>query len=54
MIQLHVHDTYGSLLDSILEIEEIVDFAKENNQDAIAITNHGTMHSYVNFYKYTI
>lgn len=51
MINLHVHDERGSLLDSILSIKDIVGFAKENNQKAIAITNHGTMYSYVDFYK---
>lgn len=46
---LHVHDAKGSLLDSILTAEEIAKFAKENNQKAIAITNHGYMTSYVDF-----
>lgn len=54
MVNLHVHDCRGSLLDAILEIDEIVNFAKENKQKAIAITNHGTMHSYVDFYKSAI
>lgn len=51
MINLHVHDKKGSLLDSILDVKQIVQFAKKNNQEAIAITNHGTMFSYVDFYK---
>ena len=51
MINLHVHDERGSLLDSILSVKDIVNFAKENNQEAIALTNHGTMYSYVDFYK---
>lgn len=54
MIQLHVHDKKGSLLDSILDVKQIVAFAKENKQEAIAITNHGTMFSYVDFYKEAI
>lgn len=51
MIHLHVHDERGSLLDSILSVKDIVSFAKRNNQEAIALTNHGTMYSYVDFYK---
>lgn len=48
---LHVHDAKGSLLDSILRVEDIAKFAKDNNQSAIAITNHGYMSSYVDFVK---
>lgn len=51
MRNLHVHDKKGSLLDSILSIDDIVKFAVKNNQDSIALTNHGTMHSYVDFHK---
>lgn len=51
MIHLHVHDERGSLLDSILSVKDIVGFAKRNKQEAIALTNHGTMYSYVDFYK---
>ena len=48
---LHVHDAKGSILDSILRVEEIVKFAYENDMKAIAITNHGMMTSYVDFVK---
>lgn len=51
MIHLHLHTERGSLLDSILTIEESVKFAKENKQEAMALTDHGTMFSYVDFYK---
>lgn len=51
MVHLHLHTSRGSLLDSILEIDEATNFAKENNQEAIALTDHGTMFSYVDFYK---
>lgn len=54
MVHLHVHDERGSLLDSMLPVEDVVKFAKENNQKAIALTNHGTMFSYVDFYKCAI
>lgn len=48
---LHVHDAKGSLLDSILTVKQIAEFARDNNQAAIAITNHGYMTSYVDFVK---
>lgn len=51
MINLHVHDAKGSLLDSIATAEQIAEFAKNNNQSAIAITNHGLMTSFVDFVK---
>ena len=44
-VNLHVHTAQGSLLDSILTVKELVDFAKENGQKAIAVTDHGKMHS---------
>ena len=50
-VNLHVHDAFGSLLDSILTPEEIANFAAENHQTAIAITNHGYMSSFVDFTK---
>lgn len=46
-VNLHVHSTQGSLLDSILTTEQIVKYAVNNNQSAIAISDHGTMHSFV-------
>lgn len=48
---LHVHDAKGSLLDSILTVKQIAEFARDNNQVAVAITNHGYMTSYVDFVK---
>lgn len=51
MINLHVHDTKGSLLDAIQTVEQIAEFAHKNNQFAVATTNHGVMHSYVDFVK---
>lgn len=51
LINLHVHSAQGSLLDSILKIDEIVNFVVENNQKAIAITDHGTMNNFVNLVK---
>lgn len=46
-INLHVHSAQGSLLDSILTTEQIVKYAADNKQPAIAISDHGTMHAFV-------
>lgn len=46
-INLHTHDAYGSLLDSILTPEQIAQYAADNGQGYIAITNHGYMSSFV-------
>ena len=51
LTHLHVHTHEGSLLDSILRVEDAVKWAKENNHSAMALTEHGTMHSFVNFWK---
>ncbi len=48
---LHLHTAKGSLLDSILTVEEAVAFAKKNGQKAMAITDHGSMASFVDFVK---
>lgn len=47
-VNLHVHSALGSLLDSILTIEQIVQYAVDNSQPAVAISDHGTMHGFVN------
>lgn len=47
-VNLHVHSAQGSLLDSILTIDQIVQYAVDNKQPAIAISDHGTMHGFVN------
>ena len=48
---LHIHTAKGSLLDSILTVEEAVKFAADNNMKAIALTDHGSMASFVDFVK---
>lgn len=48
---LHVHTAQGSLLDSILTIKDLVSFAKDNEQHAIAVTDHGSMNNFVNLVK---
>lgn len=47
-VNLHVHSAQGSLLDSILTTQQIVDYAKRNNQFAIGLSDHGAMHANLN------
>ncbi|MCK4965584.1 DNA polymerase III subunit alpha, partial [bacterium] len=49
-IHLHNHTTY-SLLDSASKIGDLVKAAKQNNMDALAITDHGNMFGVIEFYK---
>lgn len=42
-----MHSAQGSLLDSILTIEQMVKYAVDNKQPAIALSDHGTMHGFV-------
>jgi DNA polymerase-3 subunit alpha len=51
MINLHVHDAKGSLLDANQTVDQIVEFAVKNNQFAVASTNHGVMYSIIDFVK---
>ena len=44
-VSLHGHDNIGSVLDSVADINELFDRAKELDQHAMAITNHGTLTS---------
>lgn len=46
-VNLHVHSAQGSLLDSILTIDQMVKYAVDNKQPAIALSDHGTMHGFV-------
>ena len=48
---LHLHTAKGSLLDSILTVEDAVKFARDNGHKAIALTDHGSMASFVDFVK---
>jgi len=47
---LHVHSHY-SLLDGLPKIEEILDYAKEQGMDSVALTDHGVLYGAVEFYK---
>lgn len=49
---LHNHTTRGSLLDSIIKTEDLVKFAKTNNQKAIAVTDHGSCAELIALGKY--
>jgi DNA polymerase-3 subunit alpha len=51
MASLHNHTSRGSLLDSILSVDELVEQAKSFGYKAVAITEHGTMHTFVDHYK---
>lgn len=50
-VNLHVHSAKGSLLDSIATTQDIVKFADDNNQSAIAISDHGSLASFVDLFK---
>lgn len=48
-IDLHNHSTF-STLDGATKIKDYVNFAKENNLEAISINDHGNMDGVINFY----
>ena len=49
-VHLHVHSEY-SLLDGLSRIDHLVERAKELNQPAVALTDHGTMYGTIPFYR---
>jgi len=49
-VPLHVHSEY-SLLDGAIRNKELVNFAKENNFDAVAVTDHGVMYGAMELYR---
>jgi len=49
-VHLHVHSHY-SLLDGLAKIEDLVPRAKELGFEALALTDHGSMHGIPEFYK---
>jgi DNA polymerase-3 subunit alpha len=49
-VHLHVHTEF-SLLDGLSRIGKLVARAKEQEMDALAITDHGTMFGVMNFYN---
>lgn len=49
VVPLHLHTEY-SLLDGAIRISDLVNFAKENNMPAVAITDHGVMYGDMELY----
>ncbi len=49
-VHLHVHTEY-SLLDGLSNIKKLFAHVKENNMNAVAITDHGVMYGAIEFYK---
>ena len=49
-VHLHVH-THYSLLDGLTKLDELVDFVKEQESPAVAITDHGVMYGVIEFYQ---
>ncbi len=47
---LHVHSHY-SLLDGLPKIDELIEKAKKEKMNALALTDHGVMYGVVEFYK---
>src|SRR3989338_11226596 len=47
---LHTHSHY-SLLDGLTKIDELVKRVKELGMKSVAVTDHGTLYSAVEFYK---
>ena len=52
-VHLHVHSEY-SLLDGACRISKLIDRAKENGANAVAVTDHGNMYGAIDFYKEAI
>ncbi len=50
LIPLHVHTCSGSLLDSILKIDDYINWGIKNNLTSLGITNHGTVYDSLVFY----
>ncbi|MDO8407626.1 MAG: DNA polymerase III subunit alpha [bacterium] len=49
-IHLHTHSHY-SFLEALPKVEELVEKAKKENMDAVALTDTGNMHGAIEFYK---
>lgn len=49
-VHLHVHSHY-SLLDGLTKIDELIQAAKDDGAEALALTDHGVMYGAVEFYE---
>ena len=49
-VHLHLHTQYSSL-DGAIKVRELMQRVKALDMDAVAITDHGTMHGVVDFYQ---
>ena len=49
-VPLHVHTEY-SLLDGAIRNKQLIEFAKENNFEAVAVTDHGVMYGAIEAYR---
>ncbi len=49
-VHLHLHTEY-SLLDGAIRIKDLVSRANEFDMPAVAVTDHGSMHGIIKFYK---
>jgi len=49
-VHLHVHSEY-SLLDGLSKIDQIIEKAKKDKMEAVALTDHGVMYGAIEFYK---
>ncbi len=49
-VHLHLHSEY-SLLDGACRLKQLVSYAKELGQTAVAVTDHGNMYAAVEFYN---
>lgn len=50
-VPLHVHSSEGSILDSIIKTDELIDRAEELLMPAVAMTDHGSMAAAVKHYQ---
>ncbi len=50
-VHLHVHSEF-SILDGVIHVKDLVKHAKSLGYNAIALTDHGNMFGFVEFYKY--
>lgn len=49
-VPIHVHTSEGSLRDSILKTDDLINKAKELNINTLCITDHGSLSNMYNFY----